>query len=841
MSSFYTNIRPYGDSLLYIGYKDGQRIKQKIKFQPELFVQVDGKSDTEFKSYDGTALSCKRFSSMKECKSYLEQYKDIHNFPIYGTKEFPVQFISKFFPKEVEYDLNHLRIFNLDIETMADCGFITPKEATAKITAITIKDVKNDIFYTWGVKPFKPHLKNIVYKEFTPDTEKEMLADFIAFWQMNYPDVISGWHTRLYDIPYLHNRITKVLGESAAKKLSPWGIIWEKRTNTQKIKTREDQQEFDIYGISNLDYMDLYKKYSQGQEASYKLDHIAWINLGEKKLEYEGSLHQLYTNDYQRYIEYNIQDVALIEKLEAKLKYIELILEISYMGKVPQYTDSLGTTKYWETMIYHDLYAKKIISPIKKHEGHKDKQFRGAFVKEPVPGKYKWVVSYDLASLYPSLIRQLSIGPETIVEDIPDELRALASSLTVEKLINDEIDTSILKKYNYSMGANGAFFKHEKSFLSEMVGGIFDKRQKDKKKSLNLLEEYQKTHDESKKEESNIYDIKQYAGKILINSLYGGIGTQYFQYYNESSAEAVTLTGQYVIQKTEKELNQYLNKLNKTKDFDFSIAIDTDSIYLNLAPIVDKLFSDQSDTKKITDFLDKLCKEKIDPFIENLYKDIFNKLNCFENRLSMKREVISSVAVWKAKKRYAMYILDNEGVRFSEPKFKVKGLEVVSSKTPEVCQEKLADALKIILNGSENQLQDFIFGFRKEFSILPPESIAISQSVNGLEEYASLPKGTPHQVKASLAYNKLLKKHDIDKIYESIKSGNKMKHIPLKMPNIIQTDFIGFVDKLPKEFDLHRYINYDEQFDKVFIAPLKPIANIVGWDLEKRNTFDAFY
>ena len=840
MSHFYTNIRKWGNNLLYMGYKNGQRVKEKIAFNPQFFVpNTDAKS--KYKTLDGTALTIKNFDEMKQATAYLNQYENVSNVEIYGIKDFPTQFISRLFPKQVDYNLNLLRIFHLDIEVMSDQGFIEPKDATAKVTAITIKDVKNDIFYTWGVGNYKPHLPNVVYKQFSLDTEKQMLADFISFWQMNSPDIVTGWRCNTYDIPYLFNRLKLILGDSAADKLSPWGIVFEKTTNTQKIKRNVNEREYDLYGISILDYYDLYRKYNGNEEASYKLDHIAFINLGEKKVEYDGTLHNLFVSDFQKYIEYNIQDVALVEKLENKLKFIELILEVSYMGKVPSYTDSLGTTRYWEIMIYHYLHGKGIIPKIKTFNSEKSEQFRGAFVKEPRAGKYKWVISYDLASLYPSLIRQLSIGTETLVTEIPDELKFLVENANFEALLNDKIDTSLLKKYNYSMGVNGALYTHQKSFLSDLVGDIFDKRKKYKKKMQEYDKDYQKTHNEESKDLSQIYNIKQHAAKILINSCYGALGNQYFHYYNVKNAEAVTLTGQFVIQKTAQGINDFLNKEAGTSGYDYIIAIDTDSNYLDLGPIIDKKFKDQSDVQGITNYIDTFCKKKIDPFIENLYKDIFNQLNCFENHLVMKREAISNVAIWKAKKRYAMFVLDNEGVRYAEPKLKVCGLEIVSSSTPMICQDKLEEAVKLILSGTEQQLQQFVKQFKGEFSKLEPQEIAISKGISNIEKYEHRPKGTGIHSRAALNYNDLLRKKKLDKIYEVIKSGNKIKYIPLVVPNTIHDDVIAFVDKLPKEFDLHQYIDYNTQFNKVFIKPLEPIATIVGWSLEKRNKLRDFY
>lgn len=839
MANFYTNVRSYGNDILYVGYNDkGERVQKRIDFKPEFFIRDNTGGPVTHSSYDGTPLKRMPFDSIKDSKEFVETYKDVTDFPVFGHLKPPVQLISKLFSGDIKYNLNYIRIFYLDIEVMSDQGFPEPEEAERPITVISVYDSKTKKTHSWGVKEYHNTDPNVVWHQFSIQTEAEMLVDFVSFWSMNYPDIITGWHSRGFDIPYLINRIRNICGNAVANRLSPWNKIQQKSVRTQKFSTSEDEINYDIYGIADLDYMDLYKKYSLSQSESYKLDFIAKEELNDQKLEYDGSLHELYVKDYKRYVEYNIHDVNLVKKLEDKKRFLALIIEVSYIGHVPSYTDSLGTVSYWEYLIYSYLYSKNIIPPIKKRENNnRDYQYVGAFVKDPIVGLHRWVVSFDLTSLYPSTIRQLNIGPETFVGICPG-----FSNITLEDLLAKRFDTGVAKAQGYSIGANGAMYrKDKKSFISELVGEIFNLRKKYKKQMIELQKKYEETKDESLKAEADILDIKQHACKILINAAYGAIGNQYFQYYSIENAEAVTKTGQLIIRWTQDKLNEYLNSLLKTTNVDYIIASDTDSVYINLGPLVEKMFPNGGDTTKIANFVDNFCEKKISPFIDGLYADLFEYTNGYENLMSMKREIIADSAIWTAKKRYAANVLDSEGVRYKEPELKVKGLEIVKSSTPAVCRDALEDCVKLVLTGSEKDFISYISSFKNKFGSLSAKQIAFPRGVTDIDKYQTATKGVPMHVRGALNYNKLLLSKDLDTRYELIKNGSKVKYIPLKTPNPIYDDVLAFVDNLPKEFNLDSYIDYETQFDKSFLQPIKVIADLAGWKTEQTDTYDDLF
>lgn len=839
---FYTNIRAYGNNLLYIGYENGQRVQQKIEFQPE-FYRESKNSNEPFSSYDGVALAPATFPSMKDAKDFLESHKDVMR--IYGTDKFSVQYLAQKFHGDISYDFSKIKIYGLDIEVMSDDGFPEVESARKPITAITIHDTNNDFYHVWGVKDYTPHLPNIKYNQFSIATEKEMLQDFISWLKVQPPDIMTGWNLRGFDLPYLIHRIIQLLGEGAANELSPWKVIRQTKVKTQKFASGIDEINYDIYGIAVLDYLDLYKKYKQSQQASYKLGNIAFSELEETKIEFEGSLHNLYETNYQKYVEYNVHDTTLVHRLNKKLRFLELIIQVAYIGKVPMYTDALGTVSYWEFLIYHHLYENKMIPPLKRHNANgKSEQFQGAYVKDPIVGKHAWIASFDLTSLYPSIIRQLEIGPETLVRDLPFELEEFRQKVSVTSLLNRELDTSILKRFGYSMGANGAFFKQgKKSFLSELVEKIFNQRKAWKKQSLELNAKYEITKDPADKELAGIFDIKQHAAKILINACYGAVGNPYFQYYSLDSAEAVTVTGQLIIQWAEKYVNEYLNKLLKTTELrkDYVVAADTDSLYVNLGPLVLAMGLKLTDTEKVLEFINSFCAQKLMPYLDKIYADFFEYTNGHQNLMVMKREIIADTAVFTAKKRYFANVLDSEGVRYKVPKLKAMGVEVVKSSTPAVCRTKLKDTLKIILSGSQPELLEYITKFKEEFKKLSPDEIAFPRSVSDVTKYSTATKAIPIAVRGALNFNRLLKEKGLDKTYELIKDGNKVKYIPLKLPNSLHDSVIAFSDKLPKEFDLDKYVDYEEQFEKAFLSPIREIAKLIKWDVEKKNNMDDLF
>ncbi len=844
--TFYTNVRSYGNDILFVGYnKKGERVQKRIPFKPEFYLANPAGQNPDAVSYDGTNLKKFETEGIQDSKDFLSRYQGVSAMTVYGHSKPAVQFVSKMFKGDIAYKLDLIRIFYLDIEVMADGEFPTPEKAEKKITVISVYDSKTEKTYSWGIKPYDNKDPNVIWHQFTENTEEEMLYSFLSWWSMNYPDIVTGWHSRGFDIPYLINRIRNICGNPAANKLSPWGRIQQKTVKTQKFATSSEETNYDIYGVADLDYLDLYKKYMLSASESYKLDFVAEQELGERKLGFDGTLHELFTKDYDTYVKYNIQDVNLVKRLEEKKRYLALIIEVAYVGHVPQYTDALGTVSYWEYLIYSYLYAKNIIPPIKNRivSGDRDFQYAGAYVKEPISGMHRWVVSFDLTSLYPSVIRQLNIGPETFVGINP---KFKDRAITVEKLLAKAVNTDDLKGPNYTMAANGAMYsKKQKSFISELVGHIFNLRKLYKKQMIALLRQYEETKDEAVKSQADILDIKQHACKILINACYGAIGNQYFQYYSIDNAEAVTLTGQLTIRWTQERVNQYLNNLLKTTDVDYILASDTDSVYINLGPLVSKMFPGQEASvehkTKIANFVDRFCEEKISPFIEQIYDELFNYTNGYENHMSMKREIISDAAIWTTKKRYAANVIDSEGVRFKEPELKVKGLEIVKSSTPEVCRNAMKDCVKIVLTGNEKQFTDYIAKFKKEFMQMTPKEVAFPRGVTDVDKYKHAQKGVPMHVRAALNYNKMIDKHKLNDKYEKVKNGAKIRFVPLIEPNPVWDDVIGFTDNLPPEFKVQEYVDYQAQFEKAFLAPIQTIAELVNWKTDANDNFDDLF
>ena len=872
-NSLYTNVRIYGNNILYIGYdENGERVQKKDRYEPSIYLETSNDHEIAAYSYDGTPLKRILHSNIKSAKDYIRKYSDVRNIKLYGIDKFNYQYISDHFPSEIQYNINQIRVQYFDLEVYSGNGFPDPFKAEEEITCLSIKDTALNEMHVWILKNKfgknnnfdSKNLKYIEKEDITFKlicheflTEADLLEDFLEWFTGNYPDIISGWYIRHFDIPYLINRIRNVLGNREANKLSPWGIIKEQIKRTKRYGVYTENKIYDIYGISELDYMDLYKKYTYTKIPSYSLDYVAKKHLNKGKIKFDGTLHELLMTDYQKYVEYNIIDTERVNQLDTVLNFINLIVEVSYAGKVATYNDSLGTVKYWEILIYNHLVEKGQQPPIKlRADDEKKDQYAGAFVKNPHPAKYKWVMSFDLASLYPSIIRQVNIGPETKIslKSCDEQTKSILKSIKTEKLINKAIDLShIITKYDYSISGNAKLYdKTKQSFFSELMQKFFDRRKIYKKQALDAKKLYQETKDETHKALSILYNIKQHAYKILINAAYGAIGNPHFQYYDSDNAEAVTITGQVVIQWAERRINQYLNRIMVDKnnkktieEKDRVIYIDTDSLFISFDDIVKKICPDEIDTEKVVEFLDKVAKQKIQPLLQSAYDDLFVYLNNKENHMKIERDVISDVAVWQKKKRYFMNVWDAEGVRYSEPQMKVMGLEVVKSSTPEVCRHKLEECLKIILRKDEDTLIKFIKEFRKEFKSLTPEETAFPRGTNEIDKWllqdGTFKSGIPIHVRGCLNYNQTLEKLNLTKKYDTIKENDSIFFSYLKMPNHLHQNVISFGEELPKEFGLEDFIDYDTQFEKAFIAPLKNITDIINWNTEERNEIDSLF
>jgi len=828
MSQFYTNIQLAGDTILYRGYQDGDPVQFRTKFSPTLY--VPSKKKEKYKTLDGRSVAPMEFLTARDAREFIKKYDGVENFEVHGYERFVYQYIRREFPDDIDYNINQMKIFALDIEVQCENGFPDVEAAAEEMLSITIKDMVSKEFFVWAVREFEvpDGVKAFIY-----DTEREMLTHFIRWWVENTPDILTGWNVNLYDVPYIARRVNRILGEKWMKSLSPWNRANEREVYVQGRKNYA----YDVSGINILDYLDLYRKFTYTNQESYRLDHIAFVELGQRKVDHSeyDNFKDFYTSDWQKFIEYNIQDVELIDRLEDKMKLLELAITMSYDAKA-NFEDVYSQVRMWDTIIYNYLSDKNIVVPPRKGS-KKDEKYAGAYVKEPIPGKYDWVVSFDLNSLYPHLIMQYNISPETLWE-------TRHPSASVERILNEEVSDF---NSEYATCANGAQYRKDvRGFLPELMDKMYGDRVVFKKKMIQAKKDYEKKPSKALEKEIARCNNIQMAKKISLNSAYGAIGNQYFRYYKLANAEAITLSGQVSIRWIENKMNQKMNKVLKTEEVDYVIASDTDSIYLNLGPLVEAVYKGREKTSEgVVGFLDKVCENELEPFIESSYQALADYVNAYDQKMFMKRENIADRGIWTAKKRYILNVWDSEGVRYDEPKLKMMGIEAVKSSTPAPCRQMIKDGLKIMMNGTEDEVIKFIEDSRKKFKTLPPEEIAFPRSATNVEKYKGYStiyaKGTPIHIRGALLYNHYVSKHKLDNKYSLIQNGEKIKFCYLKKPNIIHENIISFIQDFPHEIGLDKYIDYDLQFEKSFVEPLKIILNAIGWDVEKKATLEAFF
>ena len=755
--------------------------------------------------------------------------------------------IAENHPEEIiDWNIDNICVANLDIEVGSENGFPEPRTATEPITAITIKFSTDEKYYVFGCGDYEQHRDDVIYLK--SKDEYTLIKKFVALWELKSPDVLTGWNVVGFDVPYLINRIVRIVGETEAKKLSPWNFIkaYEETLYNKTFQT------YDITGVSILDYLRLYRKFSPNKsQENYRLDTIAQAEEIGQKIAYDDydDLFDLYKKNYQKFIEYNIRDVELVEKLNKKGRLIEMALTIAYDAKV-NYDDVFMQVRMWDTICYNHLYRKKMVVP-PKTTSIKNSAYEGAYVKEPQTGMFNWVASFDLNSLYPHLMMQFNISPDTIVDpkDYTDEMRRIiGEGVNVDKMLAKKVNLGSLK--GVALTPNGQFFRTDKQgFLPEILDKMYDDRTIYKKKMLEAKQNYVNAKTEKDKKHYgdlvSKYHNLQLTKKECLNSAYGALGSEYFRFYDLRQAEGITLAGQLSIRWIEKKINDYMNRILKTDGQDYVIASDTDSIYLHLGDLVDKVFGGNKSAEKVIEFMDKVCEEKLQPYIDNSYQELADYVNAYAQKMKMKREVLADKAIWTAKKRYILNVYNSEGVQFDEPQIKIQGLEAIKSSTPAACREKIKTALNIILKGTESELHDFIADFKQEFKSLPIEDISFPRSVNGIKTYGDdkmiWTKGTPIHVRGALVYNHMIEQMKLTKTNQKIQEGEKIKFCYLKEPNVFKTDVISFVNRIPKEFKLDAYIDYNLQFEKSFIDPLNIILQKINWKVERQNSLESFF
>jgi DNA polymerase elongation subunit (family B) len=842
---FYTNVFVLGNDVHVRGYDGGKRFQLKAPFHPYLFTSSPNQS--EYKTIDGKIVKKISFEDIKSAKSFIENYQGVEGFNIYGSALYTYQAIYDLYKGEINYDVDKISVVSLDIETSTHNGFPNLELADKEVITLSIR--KNGKAIVLGMKPYKPKSEDVTYWQCK--NEVDLLEKFLQIWNSEkwQPDVVTGWNIDNFDIPYLYRRITNLLGKKSADRMSPWNIVREKAINadgTFKV--------YDLNGISVLDYLALYKKFSYTPQESYKLDHIAEYELNEKKLDYSEyeTMHEFYVQNFEKFVDYNIHDVVLVDKLEEKLKFIEQVFAIAYDAKV-NYIDTFTTVRMWDVIISNYLLDRGVVVPLISREelDHRSEVDRrlgpiiGAYVKDPQVGMHNWVCSFDLNSLYPHLIMQYNISPDTYV--------GMEDDMSIERLLDNMMGDELRQKLlstNTNMTPNGAMFtKNKVGFLPTLMETMYNDRSMWKKRMIDAKKKYEETPTRELENEIARCNNMQMAKKIQLNSAYGALGNVYFRWYQRNLAEAITMSGQLSIRWMEKRINEYLNKTLKTTKEDYVIACDTDSMYIRLERLVNMFFeSDMSNSEKIVTFLDNVCEKELQPLIDKNYNALAEYMMAMNQKMIMKREAIANKGIWTGKKHYILNVYNNEGVQYTQPKLKMQGIEAVRSSTPTICRKNFKKALEVIMNYDEASMINFIRDFKQEYMSLSFEDIAFPRSVKDLGKYRDssriYKKATPIHVKGSLIYNSLLKEKSLLNKYQSIRDGDKIKFTYLRTPNPARDTVISCVGQLPKEFNIEPYIDYDTQFEKSFLEPIKSILDAIGWRVEEHQqnaTMERFF
>ena len=826
---------------LFTWDKDGRRIMTDCSYNP--YIWIESKKPTNQKSLFNTDVMRRDFATQWDRNKYIRESGRTRVFENINCEH---QFLIDMFWKEHQSDSfskHPLKILYIDIETYSPDAFPIPSEAKDTINVITVYDSLIGKFITWGLGKLNKPIDNCDYVEC--ETEVILLENFLNYLERDYPDVITGWNTEFFDIPYIINRMYNVLGDDAVKRLSPVRNVFKRSIMGQFGR---EQDKYYIKGVACLDYLDVYKKFSQGLRESYKLDAIGEYELGEKKVDYGNTnLSSLADDDWQLFVEYNIQDVNLIVKMEDKLRYLDLLRMLAYVG-CTTFESAMGTLSTITGAVVMKGREKGVVIPTFVKDTTVHQRYEGAFVGEPQRGFQENILSFDANSLYPNTMISLNLSPETKIGTITNKDD---NGVTI-KHINGQV-------FNLKPDAFMKFVKDEKIAISkarvlftqarkgivpEIVDRLYQQRVEIKKElkqhKLKILEldtntrEYKKT-----KRIIDRLDIKQFTIKILINTVYGYFGNKHAPIGDSDIARSITLTGQAVIKQSNKILRHYIHEISGDDKTDPIVYNDTDSSYISIKSITDALNIPLIDDKgRVTKQVYEQAENIESHLNEEITKWSAKSLNSLDSRFVFKRECICDTGIFLQKKRYVLHVLDDEGIPVN--KFKYTGVEVVRSTIPNAIKPYVKKIIETMMSTKELPKTDKVFLDAYEtFKSLPIEDIAFVMGVKDYDKYArkcdgyNTVKAMPIHTKAAYFYNLMLEKFNIMNDYEPLSSGDKIRYFYVKQPNKYGLNAIGYKYYMPNEFKNVFEPDTEKMFEKIIFNIIERFYDAVGWKMKQ--------
>lgn len=831
---------------LYTWDENGKRITVPSTYEPYIYLETNNAPDAM--SIFNTKLKKKRFKNQYDRARYLKDNKITRVFENFNVNQ---QFLLDTYWQENEkpdFTKHQLKVHFIDIETYSPDAFPNPQDPNDTINIITIYDTLSKKFYSWGLKPYTAKSPDVIYVDCK--TEEELLRRFVDFFSKDYPDILSGWNSEFFDVPYVINRVKKILGEEAMQKLSPDRSL---RSRTFMGKFGREQVKWHIEGLSCVDYLDIYRRFCQTLRESYKLDAIGEIELQERKIDYgDQNLTELADDNWELFVDYNIQDVNLLVRLEQKLQYIQLLRMIAYAG-LTTFEGALGSLSVITGLcsIRARLKDKRIPTFVKDvQEGTPN---AGAYVADPQKGFQEHIVSLDANSLYPNTMITLNLSPETKVGKIVDKnekdvvikhVNGQTFTLTHEKF------AAFVKQEEIAISrAKILFTQKEKGIIPDTIDYYYSKRVEVKKlhtkakKKLITLKEGTKEYNDLQIEVDRL-NIRQHTIKILMNTVYGYFGNKHSPLGDDDLANSITLTGQAVIKESNRILTDYIKANTNLTDEELEknspiIYNDTDSSYISIKHLV------KAKNISVFDKDGNVAPEyykAVEDIEEHLNKEIIiwgkSSLGSKDCRLVFKREAIADVGLFLAKKRYVLHTLDVEGI--PGKKFKYTGVEVVRTTMPTPIKPYVKKIIETMLLTKDYATTNKIFNETYEiFKSLPLEDIAFVMGVKGYEKYANqcsefeTVKRMPKHVKAAYFHNILLDRFGAERKYEKITSGDKVRFFEVKKPNSFGLSVIGYKYYYPKEFQSVFEIDYEKMFEKIIYSVIERFYEAVNWTVKK--------